>query len=205
MSGVGPFLSTEQEKGTLHEPNKLRDGYFRGLAPAMPNSTTPARPPAEHLLERAVRIAAKVHKGQVDRFGHPFLMHVMRVTTHGKDVDEQILGALHDVLERSDITVADLREKGFPDHVLVALTHISRVPDEDYDGYIDRVALNSLAVRVKVHDLADKMDLREVGTLSVADLKRYNKQLEAYERLKRMATMILAEMTLASRPKKAGA
>ena len=157
-----------------------------------------------HLLERAIRLAAKVHKGQVDRFGNPFILHVLRVIARGHDPDERLLASLHDVLERSELTVVDLRKKGVPDHVLVALTHISRVPNEDYDKYIDRVALNPLATRVKVHDLADKMDLREVGQLSVADLKRYNKQLEAYERLKRLATIIRAEMTLDTRNRKTG-
>ena len=152
--------------------------------------------PKEHLLERAIRLAAKVHKGQTGRFGEPFILHVMRVVTHGKDDDERLLGALHDVLERSDHTVESLREKGIPDHVLVALSHISRVKDEDYEGYIDRVAMNRLATRVKVHDLADKMDLRDAGQLNEADLKRYNKQLVAYERLHKSATIIHAESTL---------
>lgn len=166
--------------------------------------TEKATPVPPHLLERAIRLAAKVHKGQVDRFGHPFILHVLRVIAKGHDADEQLLGAVHDVLERSTLTVADLREKGFPEHVLVALTHISRVPNEDYDRYIDRVAQNPLAIRVKVHDLSDKMDLRDVGQLTVADLKRYNKQLEAYERLKRLATVIRAEMTLNARRRKTG-
>lgn len=152
--------------------------------------------PKKHLLELAVRLAAKVHKGQTGRFGEPFILHVMRVVTHGRDEDERLLAAIHDVLERSDHTVETLRRKGFPDHVLVALTHISRVKDEDYDGYIDRVAKNRLATRVKVHDLADKMDLRDAGQLNEADLKRYNKQLAAYERLHRLATIIHAEATL---------
>lgn len=160
--------------------------------------------PNEHLLERCIRLAAKVHKGQVDRFGNPFILHVLRVIARCHDDDERILATLHDVLERSDIKPPELREKGVPENVLVALTHISRVPNEDYDGYIDRVAQNSLAIRVKVHDLADKMDLRDVGQLSVADLKRYNKQLEAYERLKRLATIIRAEMTLSARARKTG-
>ena len=168
----------------------------------MSTTVKPTPPAPGQLIERAVRLAAKVHKGQVDRFGQPFILHVMRVITHAKDPDEQLLAAIHDVLERSDLTIADLREKEFPEHVLVALTHISRVPDEDYDGYIDRVALNQLATRVKVIDLADKMDLRDVGQLSVADLKRYNKQLEAYERLKHLATIIKAEMTLSSQGRK---
>ncbi len=149
-----------------------------------------------HLLERAIRLAAKVHQGQVGRFGEPFILHILRVITHGKDDDERLLGALHDVLERSDHTVETLRKKGFPDQVLIALTHISRVKDEDYDGYIERVAKNPLATRVKVHDLADKMDLRDAGQLNEADLKRYNKQLAAYEHLHRLATIIHAEATL---------
>lgn len=150
----------------------------------------------EHLLERAIRLAAKVHQGQVGRFGEPFILHVLRVVTHARDDDERLLAALHDVLERSEHTVETLRKKGFPDHVLVALAHISRVKNEDYDGYIERVAKNPLATRVKVHDLADKMDLRDAGQLNEADLKRYNKQLAAYEHLHRLATIIHAEATL---------
>ena len=150
------------------------------------------------LLERAIRVATKAHKGQLDRFGNPFILHVLRVITTARDPEERVLAALHDVLERSDITLDELREKGMPERVLKALTHISRDPQEDYDQYIDRVARDPLAVRVKVIDLADKMDLREVGELSAADLRRYNRQLAAYERLKERSTVIRAEMTLAT-------
>lgn len=156
----------------------------------------------DDLLEKAVRLAAKVHKGQLDRFDMPFILHVMRVTTRGRDPDEQLLGALHDVLERSEFTIADLREKGFPDHVLVALTHITRIEPEPYETYIDRVMQNSLALRVKVHDLRDKMDLSNVGQLSVPDLHRYNKQLIAYERLRRVESIVRAEMALQAKARK---
>jgi hypothetical protein len=67
----------------------------------------------DHLLETAIRLAAKVHKGQTDRFGKPYILHVMRVMMRGHDLEEQILGALHDVLERSDLTVEDIGEEGF--------------------------------------------------------------------------------------------
>jgi (p)ppGpp synthase/HD superfamily hydrolase len=158
----------------------------------------------ENLIERAVRLAAKVHKGQVDRFNQPYILHVLRVMTRGRDADEQLLGALHDVLERSELTVEDLRLKEFPEHVLDALTHISRSPKETYEAYIDRVAQNGLAVRVKVHDLSDKMDLRNVGELSVPDLRRYNKQMAAYERLRKLEAIVRAEITLKEKPKKNG-
>ena len=114
----------------------------------------------EHLLERAIRLAAKVHKGQKDRAQKPYILHVMRVMMRGTDMEEQLLGAMHDVLERSTLTTADLELKGFPPRVLTALEHISRRKEEDYVGYIERVALNGLATRVKLHDLSDKMDIR---------------------------------------------
>lgn len=141
----------------------------------------------EHLLESAIRLAAKVHKGQKDRAHKPYILHVMRVMMRGQDLEEQLLGALHDVLERSELTVKDLEEKGIPPRVLKALDHISRRRDEDYIGYIERVALDGLAVRVKLHDLSDKMDIRLMNELGPADLKRYNRQLAAYHKLRKVA------------------
>jgi (p)ppGpp synthase/HD superfamily hydrolase len=141
-------------------------------------------------------LAAKVHRGQVDRFGKPYILHVMRVMMRGQDLEEQLLGALHDVLERSELTVDDLAKKGFPPRVLKALLHISRVEPETYEQYIDRVVQDNLAIRVKLHDLADKMDLLHVDQLDPADLKRYNRQLTAYHRMKRIVEEAKANMHL---------
>lgn len=150
----------------------------------------------EHLLETAIRLAAKVHRGQVDRFGKPYVLHVMRVMERGQDFDEQVLGALHDVLERSDLTLADIEKKGFSPRVLKALERITRRANETYEAYIDRVVEDSLAIRVKLNDLADKMDLRHVDQLDDSDLKRYNKQLTAYHRMKKLVEMAKARMSV---------
>jgi (p)ppGpp synthase/HD superfamily hydrolase len=159
----------------------------------------------ENLLESAIRLAAKVHKGQVDRFGKPYILHVMRVMMRGHDLEEQVLGALHDVLERSTLTMADLQKKDFQPRVLKAMDCITRRKDEDYDGYIERVMEDGLAMRVKLHDLADKMDLLHVEELSIADLKRYNKQLAAYHRLKKLVEEARANMTVQARKVRPGA
>ncbi len=150
----------------------------------------------DNLLETAIRLAAKVHKGQVDRFGKPYILHVMRVMMRGQDNEEQVLGALHDVLERSAMTVEDLSKKGFPPRITKSLEHISRHPEESYEQYIDRVMQDNLAIRVKLHDLTDKMDLLHVETLSHADLKRYNKQLAAYHRMKKLVEHAKANMLM---------
>lgn len=151
-----------------------------------------------HLLETAIRLAAKVHRGQLDRFGKPYVLHVMRVMMRGHDLEEQILGALHDVLERSELTVDDIAKKGFTPRVIKALQHITRDPQETYEQYIDRVVQDNLAIRVKLHDLADKMDLLHVEQLDPADLKRYNKQLAAYHRMKRLVEEAKANMQVQS-------
>ena len=135
-------------------------------------------------LEKAIRLASKVHKGQVDRMGSPYILHVIRVMMRGRDTEEQVLGALHDVLERSDLTRAYLQEKGFDAAILIALEHISRNKGETYEDYIDRVLQNDLAARVKLHDLADKMDLRGKSQLENGDVKRFNRHLAAYHKLK---------------------
>ena len=149
------------------------------------------------MLERAIRLAAKVHKGQVDRFGNPYILHVMRVMMQGRDNDEQILGALHDVIERSDLKTNDIRRKGFPSRVVKALDHISRKNGESYERYIDRVMEDSLAARVKLHDLADKMDLLHVTVLDDSDVKRFNRQLSAYHRLSKQVRKARARMVIA--------
>ncbi len=56
---------------------------------------------------------------------------------------------------------------------------------------------------MKLHDLADKMDLLHVEQLDPADLKRYNKQLSAYHRMKRLVEEAKANMQLAVPSKKA--
>ena len=139
----------------------------------------------EFILEKAIRLAAKTHRGQKDRFRKPFVLHVMRVIGRGNDLEEQVLGALHDVIERSDIEIEDLREKGYPERVLQALDNISRREGERYSDYIERVELNNLATRVKIHDLADKMDISKITKISEDDRSRFNRQLRAYHKLQK--------------------
>ena len=148
------------------------------------------------LLEKAIRLAAKVHKGQVDRFNNPYILHVMRVMMRGHDNDEKILGALHDVLERSELTEEDIRDRGFPEKVVKGLTHISRLEKETYEEYIDRVLEDSLAARVKLHDLADKMDVSKAYELNDSDIKRFNRQLAAYRKLDKMVRRARARMVM---------
>ena len=141
----------------------------------------------DELLNKAIRIAQKAHKGQTDKFGTPYIGHVMRVMNAGKTYDEKIVGVLHDVLEDCpEITEEILKEEGFSDEVVFAVKCLSKIPaDMDYTDFIHQVEKSSLAVSVKLNDLQDNMNLTRFNhTMTERDMKRLNKYLAAYLYLK---------------------
>lgn len=139
------------------------------------------------LLNKAMKIAQKAHKGQTDKFGAPYLGHVMRVMNYGKTYDEKIVGVLHDVIEDCpDITLEDLLEEGFPNDIVFAIECLTKNPaDQDYTEFVHQTEKSPLAVAVKLNDLRDNMDLRRFNHLiTERDMKRLNKYLKAYLYLK---------------------
>lgn len=133
-------------------------------------------------LEKAIRIAVKVHKGQKDKYGASYIGHVLRVSGAGRTEDEKIVGALHDVVEDSDWTFDNLREAGFSGHIVAAVKALTKDgDDEDYDHFVERTRKNPLAIRVKLNDLQDNMDVRRIpGEVGEKDVKRLNKYLRAW-------------------------
>jgi len=87
------------------------------------------------VLQKAYVFSAKAHKGQVRRSGEPYLSHPLEVCSLladlGLDRTTLVAGLLHDVLEDTDVTAADLRAAfGKPVAALVeGVTKISRVQD----------------------------------------------------------------------------
>lgn len=139
---------------------------------------------ASELLNRAIAIAERAHAAQFDKMGAPYLLHVMRVMLRGQTDDEKICGVLHDVIEDTPITFDDLKKEGFPDHILAALICLTKTSDaENYDDFIARVKTNPLAVRVKLNDLEDNMDIRRLASIGEKEAARLNKYLKAYREL----------------------
>lgn len=141
----------------------------------------------DELLNKAIKIAQKAHKGQTDKFGTPYIGHVMRVMNAGNTYDEKIVGILHDVLEDCpEITEETLKEEGFSEEVIFAVKCISKIPDDmDYNDFILQVEKSNLAIAVKLNDLQDNMNLTRFNhTMTERDMKRLNKYLTAYLYLK---------------------
>ena len=136
------------------------------------------------ILDRAKEIARAAHEGQVDKAGKPYIEHPLRVMKMGKSMEEKIAGVLHDVVEDSEWTFEMLEKEGVPKDVMDALRCVTKLSeDEDYDHFIARVKTNPLAVKVKLNDLKDNMDITRLEEVTEKDLARLNKYIRAYRQL----------------------
>lgn len=134
-------------------------------------------------FDDAISLAVRVHAGQSDRAGQPYILHVLRVTSRVYDLTAQMVAVLHDVVEDTPVTLEELRLMGYPEQVVEAIDSLSRRDGEGYDAYIERLSVNPLAVRVKLSDLQDHLDLRRSGELTPGDLERVGRYRRAYRRL----------------------
>ena len=136
---------------------------------------TPHRQNVE-IITHAFNFAHKAHYGVRRLSGEPYIMHPLAVARIC--VREIGLGStsicsalLHDVVEDTDVTFDDLREKGIPETVIGPLRLLTRDKDEDYMSYIERIGTDPVAARVKLADLRHNLDK-----------SRYCRPLDEYER-----------------------
>ncbi len=135
------------------------------------------------MLDKAIRIAATIHEGQVDKAGQPYILHPLRVMFAMETDLEKICAVFHDVIEDSDLTLEALRKQGFSDEVLSVLDALSKRENESYEDFISRVLLNKTACRVKLADLKDNMDLSRIANPSEIDYQRFEKYRKATDRI----------------------
>lgn len=135
-------------------------------------------------LERAIEIAHEAHAGQYDKAGKNYILHPLRVMERGRTEEEKIVGVLHDVVEDSEWTFEMLEAEGFTPKVIEALRCVTKLSeDEDYDHFIDRVLTNPLAMRVKLLDLEDNMDMSRLDECTEGDIQRLQKYQKAHARI----------------------
>lgn len=134
-------------------------------------------------LTKAINIAIVAHNDLEDKVGKPYITHVMRVMERCKTEEEKIVAALHDVVEDTSTSIDDLRKEGFSEKVLAAVIAITQNKGETKANYIERIRENPLAIRVKLNDLEDNMDIRRLPEISDTDVERLRKYLQIYRLL----------------------
>jgi (p)ppGpp synthase/HD superfamily hydrolase len=134
-------------------------------------------------LEDAIVLAAQAHRGQVDKVGQPYILHLLRVMMRLEGEDAQMVGMLHDLVEDTRYSFDDLRALGYAEELVQALDCLTRRPAESYEQFIERASANPLARRVKRADLEDNMDIRRLPAVGEKDLERLNRYIAAWRRL----------------------
>ncbi|WP_431288939.1 HD domain-containing protein [Roseateles chitinivorans] len=124
-------------------------------------------------LERAIQIAAQAHAEQLDKGGQPYILHPLRVMLRVQSEEARIAGVLHDVVEDTDVTLANLQAEGFSEAVLSAVDALTKRPGESRLQAAERAAADPVAREVKLADNAENMDLSRLPSpLSERDLAR---------------------------------
>ncbi len=127
----------------------------------------------------ALKLCFEAHKNQTDKSGMPYVFHPFHLAEQMKDEDTTIAALLHDVVEDTDYTIADLEQMGFSPDVLEALKLLTHNDDTPYMEYVAKIKDNPIAKAVKLADLEHNSDLSRLDTIDEKALKRKEKYSQA--------------------------
>ena len=128
---------------------------------------------------KALRLCYEAHKGQFDKSGVPYVFHPVHLAEQMPDEDSTVAALLHDVVEDTDHSLADLESMGFPGRALEAVSLLTHDPGEPYLSYVARVKENPTARLVKLADLRHNSDLTRIPHPTEKDYARVEKYAKA--------------------------
>ena len=140
------------------------------------------------VVEKSLQIALKAYAGQRDKAGKAYILHPIRIMLQMDSDYEMAVALLHDVVEDSNCSGNDLLAEGIPPDVVDAVLALSKRDGETYDQFIDRVAGNALAVKVKLADIEDNINVLRLDSVGDKDLERVAKYHKAWKKLKELST-----------------
>ena len=117
---------------------------------------------------KAMNIAYNAHHGQKDKSGVPYIIHPLHLAEQMKDEFSCCAALLHDVVEDTDVTLEQLAED-FPAEVVEAVRLLTHDPLENYLEYVRRIKGNSVAMKVKLADLAHNSDQSRFAGVQVSE------------------------------------
>ncbi len=136
--------------------------------------------------ETAERFARDAHAGQIDKLGRDYAEHHLRPVAESLAMfggAVVAVGWLHDVLEDTTTSEADLYDAGFGGRygITEQLVTLTRIPGENYlDDYIARINRDPVARLVKLADL--HVNLSSNPALAAVDAPTARRLRERYLR-----------------------
>ena len=139
-------------------------------------------------LTEAIFTSAKAHVTQVDKGGEPYIFHAIRVSANLilKSEDEKVVGMLHDVVEDGKFTIEELIANGLTAIQADMLDKVTRREGETWSAYVSRICTDESAIRIKISDLEDNMDVKRLTSMSTVDAKRILKYHSLWRHLRRL-------------------
>ena len=129
--------------------------------------------------KKAMKLCFDAHKEQLDKSGLPYVFHPFHLAELMHTEDTAVVALLHDVVEDTDYTLADLEAMGFSQTVLQALALLTHDESVPYLEYVAAIKRNNVARAVKLADLRHNSDLSRLDEVTDKALQRREKYLQA--------------------------
>ena len=131
----------------------------------------------------ALKLCFEAHKDQIDKSGMPYVFHPFHLAEQMADENTTIVALLHDVIEDTEYTLDDLRNFGFAEDVLSAISLMTHADDVPYMEYVVKIKTNPIAKAVKLADLKHNSDMSRLDRITQIDEERAKKYKQAIELL----------------------
>lgn len=131
--------------------------------------------------KKALKLCFEAHKNQVDKSGMPYVFHPFHLAEQMMDENTTVVALLHDVIEDTDYTIDDLKNTGFNEAVLEAISLMTHSKDVPYMDYVTEIKKNPIAKAVKLADLKHNSDLTRLDIVDEKTIKRAEKYKSAIE------------------------
>lgn len=127
------------------------------------------------LLE-VYQLACRLHTGQVDKAGRPYIEHLtrvyLRVLAAGGDRFQLMAALLHDSIEDGKASEAQLLWLGVPPAAVALVVVLTKLKSQRYEVYLGIVKQHPAALLVKLEDVNDNRDPARLAELPAAEAER---------------------------------
>ena len=135
------------------------------------------------LTKKALKFCFEAHKNQYDKSGMPYVFHPFHLAEQMTTEETTVVALLHDLVEDTDYTIADLTEMGFPKAITEAIGLMTHEKGVDYFEYVAAIKENPIAKAVKIADLTHNSDLSRLDEVTEKALSRREKYQKALKML----------------------
>lgn len=111
------------------------------------------------LYEKAEAFARQMHGDALSKYGRPFIEHPLAVADKFDDETTKSAAVLHDVVEKTDVTLEDLI-RYFGVEIASIVSNLTVLEGESQESVIRRCLLDRRSAVIRIVDYLDHADIR---------------------------------------------